>query len=87
MQWFLCRPKPTYDVSVRQLEASYKGLQKTLHPDKFGRQGAQQQEYSAEQSSLVNRAYTTLKSPLHRAVYLVSVGMKSLYLYQGMRQL
>lgn len=56
---------------MRQLEASYKRLQKELHPDKFGNRGTQQQEYSAEQSSLVNRAYTILKSPLSRALHLL----------------
>ena len=67
-----CSTEPTYDIDKGQLEARYKRLQKDLHPDKFGGRDAQQQEYSAEQSSLVNHAYVKLKSPLQRALYLVS---------------
>ncbi|KAL0025847.1 hypothetical protein WJX79_006099 [Trebouxia sp. C0005] len=63
--------EPTYDIDKGQLEARYKRLQKDLHPDKFGGRDAQQQEYSAEQSSLVNHAYVKLKSPLQRALYLL----------------
>ena len=66
------RAVDTFDIDVRQLEAKYKSLQKDLHPDKFGQCGAKQQEYSAEHSSLVNHAYVKLKSPLQRALYLVS---------------
>ena len=65
------RPEPTYEINLRQLESEYKRLQKDLHPDKFGNRGAQQQNFSAEQSSRVNRAYTVLRDPLQRALYLV----------------
>ncbi|KAA6420365.1 MAG: hypothetical protein FRX49_09527 [Trebouxia sp. A1-2] len=50
-----CSTEPTYDIDKGQLEARYKRLQKDLHPDKFGGRDAQQQEYSAEQSSLLER--------------------------------
>jgi len=73
-----CRTEPTYDVDKGQLEARYKRLQKELHPDKFGVRDAQQQEYSAEQSSLVNHAYVKLKSPLQRALYLVSTAFMNM---------
>lgn len=62
-----------FDIDQRQLEARYKHLQRDLHPDKFGQKAAKEQEYSAEQSSLVNHAYTLLKSPLRRALHLVSL--------------
>ncbi len=76
-----CRTEPTYDVDKGQLEARYKRLQKDLHPDKFGGRDAQQQEYSAEQSSLVNHAYVKLKSPLQRALYLVSTAFISMGIF------
>lgn len=66
------RGQPAYDLDKRILEARYKTLQRDLHPDKFATRDSRQQEYSAEQSSLVNRAYTTMRSPLQRALYLVS---------------
>lgn len=74
----MCRTEPTYDIDKGQLEARYKRLQKDLHPDKFGGRDAQQQEYSAEQSSLVNHAYVKLKSPLQRALYLVSTAFSDM---------
>ena len=83
MRWRTCfvyyRTEPTYDVDKRQLEARYKQLQKELHPDKFGGRDAKQQQYSAEQSSLVNHAYVKLKSPLQRALHLVSHGLQGTY--------
>ena len=80
----VCRPEPTYELDLRQLEGEYKRLQKDLHPDKFGSRGAQQQDYSAEQSSLVNRAYTVLRNPLHRALYLVRLDTCHLFLFLSM---
>ena len=68
-----CRPKPAFDVDQRQLETRYKHLQRDLHPDKFGLRDKKEQDFSAEQSSLVNHAYTLLKSPLQRALYLVII--------------
>ena len=66
-----CSAEPTFTVDLRKLELRYKQLQKDLHPDKFGNQESKAQEFSAEQSSLVNHAYVKLKSPLQRALYLV----------------
>ena len=71
-QFLTCSTEPSFDVDIRKLESRYKQLQKDLHPDKFGNQEPKAQQYSAEQSSLVNHAYVKLKSPLQRALYLVS---------------
>lgn len=84
--WHVRRPEPTYEVDLRQLEGEYKMLQKDLHPDKFGSRGAQQQHYSAEQSSLVNRAYTVLRDPLQRALYLVRLDTLQPSLFLSMAQ-
>ncbi len=64
-------PRQTFELDAAQLERRYKRLQWSLHPDKaVGRQD-HEQAYSAEQATLVNRAYSVLKSPLYRANYLV----------------
>eukprot|EP01025_Chloroclados_australasicus_P016464 TRINITY_DN18278_c0_g2_i1.p2 TRINITY_DN18278_c0_g2~~TRINITY_DN18278_c0_g2_i1.p2 ORF type:complete len:245 (+),score=22.37 TRINITY_DN18278_c0_g2_i1:25-759(+) len=60
----------TFDVDQDQLEKRYKALQFLLHPDKFEVKSDTEKEYSLQQASLVNNAYTTLKNPLLRAKYL-----------------
>lgn len=56
-----------FDIDLRQLERSYKSLQKVLHPDKFSSASQAEKEYSAEQAIRVNMAYAALKEPLSRA--------------------
>jgi hypothetical protein len=69
-------PKQTFDLDAAQLERRYKLLQWSLHPDKaVGRQD-HEQGFSAEQATLVNRAYSVLKTPLSRANYLVRGGAR-----------
>ncbi|KAL0490321.1 Hscb, partial [Acrasis kona] len=60
-----------YNVDVDQLEHEFKDLQKKLHPDKFTGASEEEQRYSAQQSSLVNNAYQTLKDPQLRATYML----------------
>lgn len=48
-----------------------KTLQKTLHPDKFSTAPTNAKTHSADQASLVNRAYATLRDPLKRAKYML----------------
>lgn len=63
----------SFDVDLDRLEATYKGLQKYLHPDKFSSATTEEQEISSEQAMRVNHAYATLKNPLSRATYLLSL--------------
>ena len=53
------------------LEAAMKDLQKLLHPDKFSTRPERERAYSADQASLVNRAYATLQDPLARAKHML----------------
>lgn len=68
-------PSPflTYYIDEKELELSYKRLQKILHPDQhFGRsQSAEEMRSATELSAAINYAYQTLKSPVHRAEYLI----------------
>ena len=63
---------PRFEVDPDALEASMKRLQKVLHPDKFGARSPRAQAHSAEQASLVNRAYAVLRDPLRRAKYMLA---------------
>ena len=53
------------------LEASFKTLQRHLHPDKHATQGTEVRGYAEQHSAQLNAGYNTLKDPLQRAQYLV----------------
>ncbi|KAK9813523.1 hypothetical protein WJX73_004697 [Symbiochloris irregularis] len=61
-----------FDVDPKELEAAYKDLQRRHHPDRHAMGSEEDQERSAEQSTLVNQAYATLKKPLQRAKYVLA---------------
>ncbi|XP_065892259.1 iron-sulfur cluster co-chaperone protein HscB-like [Dysidea avara] len=61
----------SYEIDKRALARSYRMLQSYLHPDKFANKSKLEQLYSSEQSSLVNKAYSTLAKPYTRALYLL----------------
>ena len=55
-----------FAVDPDALEAGMKRLQKILHPDKFSTRSETERAHSADQASLVNRAYAVLRDPLAR---------------------
>jgi molecular chaperone HscB len=59
------------NVDVSALERSFYELSRRLHPDLNARAGSQEQEWSLEQSSLLNDAYRTLRDPIKRTEYLL----------------
>ena len=62
---------PKLNVDVAVLEKSFYELSRRLHPDLNARAGSQEQEWSLEQSSLLNDAYRTLRDPIKRTEYLL----------------
>ncbi|KXZ55931.1 hypothetical protein GPECTOR_2g1482 [Gonium pectorale] len=64
-------PGRSFDIDPALLERRYKALQWRLHPDKMGHKPPEERQFSAHHASLVNLAYSILKSPLSRANYLV----------------
>ena len=62
-----------FDVAPSQLELAFKEAQKLLHPDKFTTRSEEEKRHSAAQAARVNAAYTTLRSPLSRARYLLTL--------------
>src|ERR1700726_1630168 len=64
---------PKLNVNVAALEKSFYELSRKLHPDLNARAGSQEQEWSLQQSSLLNDAYRTLKDPIKRTEYLLKL--------------
>jgi molecular chaperone HscB len=62
-----------YDVDVSKMEQQYFGLQRKLHPDRFGAKSAKEKALSQQQATQLNDAYETLKDPLKRAAYLLEL--------------
>jgi molecular chaperone HscB len=62
---------PKLNVDIAALEKSFYELSRKLHPDLNAQAGAREQEWSMEQSSLLNDAYRTLKDPIKRTAYLL----------------
>jgi molecular chaperone HscB len=62
-----------YPVDVEQLSERYRALQQALHPDRFAASGEREKRLSMQASTRVNEAYRTLKDPLARARYLLSL--------------
>src|SRR5580700_3922711 len=59
------------NLDVATLEREFYGLSRKLHPDLNARADRREQEWSLEQSSLLNDAYRTLKDPIKRTQYLL----------------
>jgi molecular chaperone HscB len=55
------------------MEKDFYELSRKLHPDLNARAGSQEQEWSLQQSSLLNDAYRTLKDPIKRTQYLLKL--------------
>jgi molecular chaperone HscB len=59
------------NLDVAALEKDFYLLSRKLHPDLNASAGSKEQEWSLEQSSLLNDAYRTLRDPIKRTEYLL----------------
>jgi molecular chaperone HscB len=62
-----------YALDAGQLGMRYRHLQRELHPDRYAGASAHEQRLAVQYSALVNEAYTTLRKPLSRALYLLEL--------------
>jgi molecular chaperone HscB len=62
-----------FSLDNHQLTELYQALQKTVHPDRFAHASAQEQLIAVQKSAMINDAYQTLKHPLKRAEYMLSL--------------
>ena len=63
----------SFDVDRSQLDATYRELQKSVHPDRFANASDQEKRQSAQWATQINTAFDTLKKPLPRAIYLLQL--------------
>ncbi|KAG0352524.1 hypothetical protein BGZ54_002717 [Gamsiella multidivaricata] len=66
-------PEPTFDVDVKTLRNKFLRIQQQIHPDSYSLNTNGDQMYAQQQSSLANKAYSTLKEPLSRANYMLDL--------------
>ncbi|MES2069738.1 MAG: Fe-S protein assembly co-chaperone HscB [Pseudomonadota bacterium] len=59
-----------YTLDLAQLDAAYREVQGTVHPDKFVQAGDAEKRVAMQWATRANEAYQTLKKPLKRATYL-----------------
>jgi len=60
-------------LDTAALERTFYKLSRKLHPDVYARASEQEQQWSLEQTSLLNDAYRTLKNPVARTEYLLKL--------------
>ena len=65
--------EPMFQMDLARLEHSYRALQAQVHPDKFSAASDADRRMSMQCSTHVNEAYQTLKQPISRARYLLSL--------------
>lgn len=65
--------RPTFELSMDDLERQYFGFQRRLHPDRFAAKSPKERALSQSQATALNEAYETLKEPLKRAAYLLDL--------------
>ncbi len=58
-------------LDTKALERAFYRKSREVHPDRFARASAQQQQWNLEQTSLLNDAYRALKDPIARTEYLL----------------
>ncbi len=62
---------PKLDLDLNDLQKRFYELSKLLHPDRYQRKSAAEQQYSQDATALLNDAYRVLRDPLQRAEYVL----------------
>lgn len=62
---------PAFMLDVDSLDARYRDLQKSAHPDRFAGATDRERRLAVQRTAHINEAYQTLKDPLKRARYLL----------------
>ena len=63
----------SYQVEPLVLDDRYRDLQRSVHPDKHVGASDQDKRLAMQWATVINEAYTTLKSPLKRAIYILKL--------------
>ncbi|MBG2800929.1 co-chaperone HscB [Proteus sp. DFP240708] len=74
MDYFTLLGMPNrFDIDKQQLATRYQDMQRQYHPDRFAGQSEKEQAQAISLASTINQAYQTLKNPLSRAEYMLSL--------------
>jgi molecular chaperone HscB len=65
--------EPDFDLDLDIVEKRYLGFQRAIHPDRFATKPAKERAFAERQAVALNEAYETLRDPLRRAAYLLSL--------------
>ena len=63
----------SFEIDSGELERLYQSLTLEMHPDFFGAAPEEQKQLSEKYSVMLNAAYSTLREPVSRATYLLSL--------------
>ena len=61
------------NLDLAQLERTFYRLSRKFHPDIYAQKSPEEQQWSLDQTSLLNDAYRTLKNPITRTEYLLKL--------------
>jgi len=64
---------PGFALDISRLEQAYRTLQSQVHPDTVAHLSGVEQRLAMQYSTRVNEAYQTLRNPLRRGRYLLSL--------------
>lgn len=74
MDYFTLLGMPNrFDIDKQQLASRYQEMQRRYHPDRFAGKSDKEQVQAISFASTINQAYQTLKNPLSRAEYMLSL--------------
>lgn len=62
-----------FDVDAGDLSLRYRELQRRVHPDRHSSASPEERRLSMQLTTLVNEAYQTLKDPVRRGRYLLTL--------------
>ena len=62
-----------FQIDLEMLQENYRAIQKEIHPDRFATSSENEKVQSMIKSTQANDAYQTLKSPIKRAKYILSL--------------
>ena len=63
----------SFDIDRKKLNENYHEIQKNIHPDNYANSSDAERRLSVQKAAQVNDALETLKNPLKRAIYLLSL--------------
>ncbi|WP_246795395.1 Fe-S protein assembly co-chaperone HscB [Burkholderia perseverans] len=62
-----------FALDAGALDTAYRAVQSQVHPDRFAAAGDAQKRIAMQWATRANEAYQTLRDPLKRAIYLLSL--------------